>query len=164
MFIQYIEVVTMKNINNNILNIDNNNLLKSYPIKNTSSVSKITPWCNIINITNALDLSENYQNICQRHRYDRKWVLMINPENESLNYLSNIGKINPSKILKVNSNKVNVDIEHIKSTLLKGTCAAIILSNSQYNATQIRELSQCATKGKTQCIVLKQTTDHVHLH
>ena len=154
----------MLNINEKNLQLNNNNLENNSSVKTISTVSKITPWCNIVNIKNAYDLSQNYQSICQRHDHDKKWVLLINPESESLNHLSSVGKINPAKILKVNSSKVNVDIEHIKSALLKGTCAAIILSDTQYTPSQIRELSRCAAQGKTQCIVLKQATEKQQLH
>jgi hypothetical protein len=57
----------------------------------------------------------------------------------------------------VNANKVNVNLEHIKNTLLKGTCSAMILSNANYNQAELKEISRCAALGKTQCILLQKT-------
>ena len=135
-------------------------------VNSSSSASNIKQWCNIIQVKNSVDLSEEYQNICQNHHTDNKWILMINPENESLDQLSNTGRINPEKILKVNANKVNVNLEHIKNTLLKGTCSAMVLSNAEFNQTEMSELTRCAMLGKTQCILLQKTTSpqHVQLH
>ena len=62
----------------------------------------------------------------------------------------------------MNANKVNVNVEHIKKTLLKGNCSAMILSNAQFNQAEMNELSRCAALGKTQCIVLQQTTTKLH--
>lgn len=156
----------MININKLNLQLNNNSLVRSSIVKTPSSSSNTRQWCNVIQVTSAVDLSEKYQNICQNHYTDNKWILMINPENDSLDQLSNMGKINPEKILKVNANKVNVNLEHIKKTLLKGTCSAMILSNAQFDATEMAELSRCATLGKTQCILLQQTAlqQQIHLH
>ena len=160
--IQYIEVRAMMNINKLNLKLNNNNLVRSSMIKTPSSFVSNKRWCNIIHVTSAVDLSEKYQSICQNHQIDGKWILMINPENESLDQLSTMGKIKPEKILKVNANKVNINLEHIKRTLLKGNCSAIILSNAQFSPVEMSELSSCASLGKTQCIVLQQTTTKLH--
>ena len=146
-------------ININKLNIkNNNNNLDANSIIEKSSQSNLAGhWCNIIRVNNAYDLSENYQNICQSHHDDKKWILMINPESDSLEQLSNMGKINPAKILQVNANKVNVSLEHIKNTLLKGTCSAMILSDTNYNQAELMEISRCAAQGKTQCILLQKS-------
>ena len=157
-FIQYIEVSTMFNMNKSNLVINNKNLKVSSVLKKPQLVALPTAWCNIVRVKNAYDLSQKYQNICQNHHDDNKWILIINPENDSLDQLSNMGKIKPEKILKVNANKVNVSLEHIKSTLLKGTCSAMILSDAHFDQEQIKEISRCAAQGKTQCIILQKTS------
>lgn len=156
-FIQYIEVGTMINTNKINLKINNNSLAIAPSINLPPQINLSSAWCNIISVNSLGDVSEKYQDICQNHHDDKKWILMINPENSSLEQLSNMGKINPAKILKVNANKVNVSLEHIKNTLLKGTCSAMILSNANYNQAELKEISRCAALGKTQCILLQKT-------
>jgi hypothetical protein len=162
MFIQYIEVRSMFNTNKIKLKLNNNNLAITPVINLSREINLSSAWCNTISVKNSYDISEKYQDICQNHYDDNKWILMINPVNESLEKLSNMGKINPAKILKVNANKVNVSLEHIKNTLLKGTCSAMILSDSNYNQAELKEISRCAALGKTQCILL-QRTDFQHI-
>ncbi len=147
----------MININKVNLNNINNNLNIKNTINIANSTSLTSTWCNIVNVNSAYDLSKKYHDICQHHHDENKWILMINPENDSLEQLSNMGKINPAKILKVNANKVNVSIEHIKKTLLKGNCSAMILANANYNQAQLNEISRCAAIGKTHCIFLQKT-------
>lgn len=145
-------------INTNKINLDFNisELNSIAALGNRPKADLSTPWCNVVRVNNAVDLSEKYQDICKKHYDNSKWILMINPESDSLEQLSNMGKINPAKILKVNANKVNVSLEHIKSTLLKGTCSAMILSDTNYNEDELNEIAQCAALGKTQCILLQQ--------
>ncbi len=153
----------MMNINKINLELNNNNLALNSRIKTASKSALPSAWCNVIRVKNSYDLSEKYQNICQNHHDDNKWILMINPENDSLEQLSMMGKINPEKILKVNANKVNISLEHIKSTLLKGNCSAIILSNAHYSQAELDEISRCAAIGKTHCILLqKSATQQLH--
>jgi len=156
----------MISINKIVLNKNNNNLTTNPIVKQARKSSTPNAWCNIIRVNSSGDLSEKYQDICQNHHNDNKWILMINPENDSLDQLSNMGKINPEKILKVNANKVNISLEHIKNTLLKGNCSAMILSNAHYNKAQLQEISRCAAQGKTQCIILQKshTQQLTHLH
>ena len=152
----------MININKLNLQLNNNSLARVPLIKEPYMFGKMRQWCNIVQISNAIDLSEKYQDICQNYHVDNKWILMINPENESLDYLSNTGRINPARILKVNASKVNVNLEQIKNTLLKGTCSAIILSNAQFSHAEIAEISRCAAQGRTQCIVLQKVVSQQH--
>lgn len=158
MFIQYIEVSNMININNINLELNISDLNAITVLDKTSKIDLSTPWCNIIRVNSAVDLSEKYQDICKKHYDNSKWILMVNPENDSLEQLSNMGKIDPAKILKVNANKVNVSLEHIKNTLLKGTCSAMILSDTNYNEDELNEIAHCAALGKTQCILLQQVS------
>lgn len=156
-FIQYIEVIPMLNINKLNLKLNNNNLLVNSLTKSTSITANKRQWCNIVNVKDVCDISDNYLSICQTHCADNKWILMINPDDKPLVQLSSEGKIDPAKILKVNANKVNVNFIHIKNTLLKGNCSAIILAKTEFNQKQIAELSTYAEQGKTQCILVQQT-------
>ena len=156
-FIQYIEVTAMLNINKLNLHINNNNLITSSLVKPTTKSTKNTQWCNVVNISSTYDISKNYQTICQNYHADHKWILMVNPDDKPLEQLSASGKINPERILKVNANKVNINFLHIKSTLLKGTCSAIILTKAVFTQAELNELSQCAEQGKTQCILLQHS-------
>lgn len=150
------------NINKLDLNLSNMNLVENSIVGSSPSLNKVKRWCNIIHVTSAIDLSEKYQRICQKHYADNKWILMINPENEPLDQLSNMGRINPEKILQVNASKVTVNFYHIKKTLLKGNCSAIILSNAQFNQVEMAELSRCAALGQTQFILLQRGTEKLH--
>ncbi|MBA6416510.1 hypothetical protein H4J50_10835 [Colwellia sp. 6M3] len=145
----------MININKVNLEFNNNNLDLNSVLDNTRKISLTSPWCNTVPVNNPFELSERYQDICEKHYDNNKWILMINPESDSLEQLSNMGKINPAKILKVNANKVNVSLEHIKNTLLKGTCSAMILSGASYNQEELNEIAHCAAMGKTHCILLQ---------
>ncbi|MGB1262154.1 MAG: hypothetical protein ACPG52_04500 [Cognaticolwellia sp.] len=147
-------------INSNKLNLtlNSNNLKTSPRLEKPQLVALPTPWCNIVRVKDDKDLTQKYQNICQNHDDAHKWILMINPESDSLDQLSIMGKIKPEKILKVNANKVNISLEHIKNTLLKGTCSAMILSDAQYDQKQLQEISRCAAQGETQCIILQKNT------
>lgn len=152
----------MININKLNLKTNNNNLAMNSEIKKSNQRSLSSQWCNIIEVNDSYDLSAHYQDICLNHHNDHKWILMINPENNSLEQLSIMGKINPERILKVNASKVNVSLEHIKNTLLKGTCSAMILSNAHYSQAQLTEISHCAASGKTHCILLQKTTQQIN--
>lgn len=145
----------MINVNKIDLDFNINNLKSITTLTNPVKTELTTAWCNVVHVNNAIDLTEKYQDICQKHYDNSKWILMINPENDSLEQLSTMGKINPEKILKVNANKVNVSLEHIKSTLLKGTCSAMILNDASYNEDELNDIAHCAAIGKTQCILLQ---------
>lgn len=148
----------MNSLNKINLSLNNNNLNLDAIVSKPLKVNVATTWCNIVPVISSSDLTDKYQDICQNYRDENKWILMINPENDSLEQLSNMGKINPEKILKVNSNKVNVSLENIKNTLLKGTCSALILSDGKYNQAELKEIAQCATIGKTHCILLQSSS------
>ncbi|SEL26675.1 hypothetical protein SAMN05216262_10881 [Colwellia chukchiensis] len=154
----------MNNVNKLKLINNNNNLTANSNMAFAYKVSPAKSWCNIVRVNDTFDLTETYRDICQNHHHDSKWILMINPEHDSLEKLSTMGKINPNKILKVNASKVQVSLAHIKNTLLKGTCSAIILSNAHYSEAQLNEISRCAALGKTHCIFLQSSFQKQQLH
>jgi len=134
----------------NVMNINN---IKS---KNASSSHTSSAWLDIRNINNEANLSKQYADICQKHHLDNKWILMINPEDNSLNQLAKANEINTSRILKVNTNKSKVDLKSIESALSKGNCSAIILCNASLKHEEMFKLNRCAQQGKTACIVLRK--------
>jgi len=147
----------MFNINTNNINVINNGF---------SSDSQLDiNWLQHTNVNDDLELSNQYANICQQHTLEKKWVLFINPEESSIEKLAKAHDIDVSKILMVNYKNnakrcSNVALEQIKSVLCKGNCAAVILSNSTFEANDIAQLESSAKTGKTHCFVLKRSQLH----
>jgi len=136
----------------NNINIINNS-------KNISD-SKRANWLQLTHVNNNFELSDQYANICQQHKQQKKWVLFINPEESSIDQLAHTHDIDASKILMVNyksSLKGNskVELTHIKSVLSKGNCSAVIVSNSSFARQEIAQLENSAKKGETRCFLLK---------
>lgn len=134
----------------------NNNLLSSSFVRNSFEAQHLSHWCKIIDIEHEPNYSMHYQHVCQHHQHGRKWILMINPESKLLEQLHSQGKIQPKNILKVDTTKVNMKLEHIKQALLKGNCSALILSNTHFNDDELRLITECAAQGKTHCIILNK--------
>ena len=118
-------------------------------------------WCDVKSIANTLELSQQYTEIFQKHDLEKKWILMINPEERPLQQLSTEGKIDPKKILKVNIHQRNISLNTIKDALEKGHCSAVILCNAKLNESQLIQLTQFAEKGQTKCIILKKQVQNV---
>lgn len=130
-------------------------------------------WLKLANVESQTDLSNTYADICQQHKLEKKWVLFINPEESTLEQLSQKHGVDISKILCVSfkgKNKVNnlvgdksahLDIKQLKSVLSRGNCSAVILSNASFTDTEIDSLDRSARSGETQCVILKHQT-HVH--
>lgn len=135
----------------NKLNVKNaNNIINSPHIINS------TNWLDIRESSNELELIQQYADICQQHNISNKWILMINPENNSLEQLTSKYQINTSKILRVDTNKVKISINNIQTALSKGNCSAVILCNASLKQYELSQLTECAKQGKTQCIILKK--------
>lgn len=117
-------------------------------------------WLDQRVISTSQEFSQQYQEICQQHHLEHKWILMINPEDSSLEELSKSDAIDAQKILRVNTEENKLNVEHIEMALKKGNCSAIIVSNAHLNEQQITQLSKSAQRGKTQCIVINQNTLH----
>jgi cell division inhibitor SulA len=124
-------------------------------LKNQLELVKTNNWIDVRGIENAHQLSDQYEDICKKHEINKKWILMINPENQSLAMLSKSNKVDISKILKVNTNKTKIDIKNIEFALGNGNCAAVILCNPSLKDDELAQLNQYAEKGQTDCIVLK---------
>tara|TARA_B110000238_G_C16088505_1_gene422719 strand:+ start:376 stop:804 length:429 start_codon:yes stop_codon:yes gene_type:complete len=111
-------------------------------------------WFNIRNIASVNQISSIYDTVCRQHQHKKKWILMINPEDEMLENLANIENIDTTKILRVSIKDNMFNLKSIKNILTQGNCSAIILSDTHLKIDEISELSHCAKQGKTQCIVL----------
>ena len=121
---------------------------------NQLNLVKPTSWIDVRGIEDSHQLSNQYEDICKKHEINKKWILMINPEDQSLAMLSKSNKVDISKILKVNTNKTKINIKNIELALGKGNCAAVILCNPSLRDDEIAQLNQYAEKGQTACIVL----------
>jgi len=129
--------------------ININNLVKS----KTENVN-YNPWLDIQNVDNTKQLSQLYNKVCQQHKHEKKWILVINPEDETLEKLSLSRDIDTSKILRVNINKHSLNLTGINKALSKGNCSAVILSDAALKQDDISQLTQSAWQGKTHCIML----------
>jgi cell division inhibitor SulA len=136
---------------------------------NTKELSLITRnitidkpnWCDVRTISNTVELSRQYTEICQNNDLDNKWILMVNPEDKQLQQLSTEGKIDPKRILKVNIHQRNISLKTIKEALEKGHCSAVILCNATFDKAQLDQLTQFAEKGQTKCIILTKQTQNL---
>ena len=139
------------------------NLQNTNKINDSKSISTSANWLQRTNVNNNFELSTQYAHICQQHKQQKKWVLFINPEENSIEQLAHTHDIDASKILMVNyksSDKGNIKVElaHIKSVLSKGNCSAVIVSNSSFATQEIAQLASSAEKGETRCFLLKNSS------
>ena len=114
-------------------------------------------WFNMKNIVSNDQIDKLYNNVCQEHQHKNKWILMINPEEETLENLAKIKNIDTTKILRVNIKESMFNLKNIKNTLTQGNCSAVILSHTHLALDEISELSNCAKQGETLCIVLNNS-------
>lgn len=139
-------------------------------------------WLELSQVESHTELSDQYANICHKHTQQNKWVLIINPEEQSLEQLASTHGVDISKVLCVSfkgKNKTNnlldeksahLDIEQIKSVLCRGNCSAVILSNASFNQGEMNQLSESAQVGETHCILLSNkrrnetTFSHPNIH
>lgn len=119
----------------------------------TSSADK---WIDVREVDNNGQLLNEYEQLCQQHKNKNKWILMIDPEVNSLKQI-NHKQIDTSKVLQVNSKKVHLSLENIERALSSGNCSAVVLSNTLLKQTQLTQLCNSAKKGNTQCILLNQS-------
>jgi len=131
------------------MNINLIKTTKQYISKNNSH------RLDIRDITVNSSLIDQYTDICQQHGINRKWILMINPEEQSLEEFRKINNIDTSKILKVNTKQSGINLQNLASALCTGNCSAIILCNPCLKREELKQLNKYVRNGKTACIVLK---------
>ena len=158
---------TNENNNNNINRLidihiaRNNSNNNNYHNNNAMNIH----WLQHTKVSDRFELSNQYATICQQHKQDKKWVLIINPEENSIEKLAKTHGIDVSKILMVNyksttANRIKVELKQITSVLSKGNCSAVILSDSSFAANEIEQLETSAKLGKTHCFLMTQCYLH----
>lgn len=137
------------NINNTLGKLENN----ATALLNTQFLTKRVKMklC-----TKSQELSKEYAEICNQHRLNKKWILMINPENEPLSELASQNNVDTSKVLKVDINKTKFSLKNVEQALINGNCSAVVLSNACLDATELQRLQSSAEKGDTNCIVINR--------
>ena len=131
---------------------------------NTIKHSKIVAnanWVDIVKVEGNRDVTSHYLNICQKHANEKRWILLVNPNEDTLEPLSNNQVIDTSRILRVNATNLSEHISKIESALSKGNCAAIVINDSDIDSGKFSHLNECAMKGKTQCVVI-QSAPRLH--
>ena len=106
-----------------------------------------------------LDFSETVAKLCIEHKSDKKWILLINGEEQTINSLSNQQQIDKSKILHINSRKVKVNADNIKTALTKGNCSAVVLAENNFESEQIAQLSDYAEQSNTRFMVFDKVSN-----
>ncbi len=147
-----------------MFNTNSNNINMINRVRDNNTQLNVN-WLQHTDVNDNLELSNQYAHICQQHKQEKKWVLFINPEESSIEQLAKTHGIDVSKILMVNykntaTTRAKVELKQIKSVLSKGNCAAVILSNSVFEANEILQLESSAKTGKTHCFLVKQTQLH----
>ncbi len=138
-----------------MLNYQNTDLL---PSTNTHQQVKLSYWIDIHHATNNIPFYQLFGQICQQHQQDKRWVMIMDAKKEDIELLKVSEKIGDTKVLKVNSQQLNISLENIHKLLSAGNCAALILCNTQFSHQQLLKLSQFAQQGKTHCIVINNLT------
>ena len=100
------------------------------------------------NVTNEV------ANLCITHQNNRKWILVIDGEEQAISALNSQQEIDTSKILHINNRKVNVNANNIETALSKGNCSAVVLGKNNLQADQITYLNACAKQSNTTFVVL----------
>lgn len=145
---------------NVIKNIKINELLNDTNHYINKLLSVDEQWLDEVLINSKSELTNFYEKICQQYSVDNKWVLMVNPQLQSLFDLTGKDTIDAKKVLRINANKVNINIENIQSTLIKGNCAAVVLPENLLSNEQVKSLTKSAQRGRTQCIIIKNNILH----
>lgn len=120
----------------------------------TSNRNNKRCWLDIRSTLTADEITQEYKSICKEFHNDDKWVLIVNPENDSLDQLAITPNVNQTKILQVHSHKVNVSIKNIQTALNKGNCSVVVLNNVSLCESDLVKLKASAQKGHTKCIIL----------
>jgi len=132
------------------------NLKSKNIINSCTNTYSLQNWLDIVKISSQEELSKHCIDVCQLHANTKKWVLLVNPEDDSIERLNSESNIDTSKILRVNTDRGNID--HIEKALCKGNCSAIVLCNTRIRQEDLNLLTESAEKGKTQCIVINKAT------
>jgi len=142
------------------MNFNNSNIFNNINSTETNNSSINHQWLDVRDQVNDFELNQQYVDICQKHGLENKWVLVITPKSNSLDQLINSRHIDSSKVLRVNTNKVKINIKNVETALSKGNCAAVVLCNVSLKESELKKLTAYAELGKTKCIVLNNRVLH----
>lgn len=132
----------------------NTNKISKLSVIKLEAMNDAKQWLSIKDLNDEAALTQQYSEIYKQNHVKNKWILMIDPENSSLEGIENISKNTFNKILKVNSSKVKVKLENIETALRKGNCSTVILNNVSFSDKELSRLYLSAKEGSTQCIIL----------
>lgn len=144
----------------NIKPLNINNLINETTHVVNKMLSIEEDWFEEVTINSDEDIAKSYAKICQQHSVDNKWVLLVNPNEEGIEQLSHAEEIDVNKVLRVNANDINVSAKSLEKTLLKGNCAAVVVSNTRFTDSQLRRLEKSAQRGRTQFVVMNKSALH----
>lgn len=141
--------------------INNNNALITNKISNLESklfndTFNNETWVEQCFTKNEESIDKEYAKIFKEYKHDRKWILMINPDQKSLERLTLNKMINVENVLCVYSEKNKLNMANVKSALCKGNCSTVVLCNSDISQAELNAISKCAEQGKTSCVLLNQ--------
>lgn len=108
---------------------------------------------NVIPFSQTKNFTEELTKVCLQHQKYKKWILVINNEQDAFTELSTKQEIDQSKILHINSGKINIKASNIKTALQKGNCSAVVLANSHFESEQMTQLTACAKQSNTEFVV-----------
>lgn len=127
--------------------------------KNTHNVIQLTDYKSDSTFQETAqheqDFSQQVANICRQHQNQKKWILVINSAEQTLNQLSAQSDIKMNQILCVNSNKVNVEVSNIETAFQKENCAAIVLNDPKFKPEQVKQLRASAGQSQTKLFVIE---------
>jgi len=118
--------------------------------KKTISLSKL----DIRTLSDEQLLVNEYANICSQYKSTERWIMMVDPEADSLEQLVMDHSIDPTRVLRVSSRHHPVKLNNIERTLLKGNCSALILCNPKLKSKEVSKLTKVVAQSDTQCIIL----------
>lgn len=111
---------------------------------------------NVIPFIKTKSFTEQLVDVCLQHQNNKKWILVINNEQESLTALSNQQGIDQSKILHINTGKIKVNAGNIARALEKGNCSAVVVANNHFESEQITQLNAYAKQSNTEFVFYNQ--------
>ena len=128
---------------------------KELAFKNTAANNIKAQWIDIKKTKSHDESVKAYTQICTQYGVNNKWILMVNPQEESFEKLAPT-TLNQKNILRVHTNQGRINIDNIAKALLKGNCSAIVLCDLYFTANEMNQLQACAGIGETKCIIISK--------
>jgi len=140
------------------MNLINTNKIIDLHFSTSEAVNDSAHFLNVKSINSTEELTEQYSNIYDQCKMKNKWVLMVNPEQHSLENMNVTSTTSTPRILQVHSNNMHIKVKNIETALRKGHCSAVVLCNVHFNEKELAQLYTSAKQGNTQCIILNNKT------